>query len=71
MNFSMNELMSSLQAAKGVIKPGGNVLNFEKGYSSSRSALKGSKEKKKADTGGPSVGLVPKIAKSKGKGERK
>ena len=29
MNFSMNELMSSLQVAEGVIKPGGNVLNIE------------------------------------------
>ena len=39
MNFSMSELMSSLQAAEGVIKPRGNVLNVEKGSYSSRSAL--------------------------------
>ena len=63
----MSELMSSHQAAKGVIKPGGNVLNGEKGSSSSRSALKGKKEKKKTDTGGPSVGPIPKITKSRGK----
>ena len=59
--------MSSLQAVEGVIKPGGNVLNIEKGSSSSRSAPKGKKEKKKTGTGGPSVGPVPKIAKYKGK----
>ena len=35
MNFSMSELISSLQVAEGVIKPGGNVLNVEKGSSSS------------------------------------
>ena len=44
-------------------------MNIEKGSSSSRSALKGKKEKKKAGTCGPSVGTVPKIAKSKGKGK--
>ena len=54
-----------------MIKPGGNVLNIEKGSSSPRSALKGKKEKKKIGTGGPSVGPVPKIAKSKGKGKGK
>ena len=69
MNFSMSELMSSLQAAEGVIKLGGNVLNVEKGSYSSRFALKGKKEKKKIGTGGPSVGPVPNIAKSKGKRE--
>ena len=63
--------MSSLQATEWVIKPGGNVLKVEKGSSSSRSAPKGKKEKKKTSTGGPSVGLVPKIAKSKGKGKGK
>ena len=46
-------------------------MNVEKGSSFSRSVLKGKKEKKKASTGGPSVGLVPKIAKSKGKGKGK
>ena len=56
---------------EGVIKPRVNVLNVENGYSSSRSASKGKKEKKKTDTGGPSVGSVPKIAKSKGKGKGK
>ena len=59
--------MSSLQATEGVIKPGGNILNVEKGPSFSRSAPKGKKEKKKTGTSGPSVGPVPKIAKSKGK----
>ena len=62
-NFSMSELMSSLQVAEGVITPRGNVLYIEKGSSSSRSAPKGKKEKKKTGTGGPSVGPVPKIAK--------
>ena len=71
MNFSMSELMSSLQAAKAVIKLGGNILNVEKFYSSSRSELKGKKEKKKTGTSGLSVGLVPKIEKSKGKGKGK
>ena len=69
MNFSMSKLIRSLQAAKGVIKPRGNILNVEKGISSSRSTLKGKNEKKKADTSGPSVGLVKKITKSKGKGK--
>ena len=69
MNFSMSELMSSLQAAEGVIKPGVNALNVKKWSSSSRSAPKGKKEKKKTGTGGPSVEPVPKIAKSKGKGK--
>ena len=45
MNFSISELMSFLQAVEGVIKPGGNVLNVKKGFSSSRSTLKGKKEK--------------------------
>ena len=71
MNFSMNELLSSLQATEGVIKLGGNVLNVEKGSSSSRSTPKGKKEKKKTGTGGPSVTPVPKIAKSKGNGKGK
>ena len=35
MNFFMSKQMSSLQVAEGVIKPGGNVLNVEKGSSSS------------------------------------
>ena len=52
-----------------MIKPGGNVLNVEKCSSFSRSTPKGKKEKKKAGTSGPSVGPVPKIAKSKGKGK--
>ena len=69
MNFSMSELMSSLHAAEGVIKPGGNILNVEKGFSSSLSTPKGKKGKKKTSTGGPSVGPVPKIAKYKGKGK--
>ena len=56
---------------EGVIKLGGNVLNVERESSSSRSAPKGKKGKKKAGTSGPSVGLVPKIAKSKAKGKAK
>ena len=71
MIFSVSELMSSLQVAKGVIKPGGNVLNVERGSSSSRFAPKGKKEKKKTGTGDLSVGPVAKIAKSKGKGKGK
>ena len=70
-NFSMSELMNSLQAVEGVIKPRGNVLNVEKGSFSSQSTLKGKKEKKKADTGGLSVGPVPKIPKSKGNGRER
>ena len=62
----MSELMSCLQVAKGVIKPGGNILNVKKGSSSSRSAPKGKKEKKKTYNDGLSVGPIPKIAKSKG-----
>ena len=54
-----------------MIKPGGNVLNVEKGSSSSRSTPKGKKEKKKSVTGGPSVGPIQKIAKSKGEGKGK
>ena len=50
--------MSSLQAVEGVIKPGGNILNVEKGSSSSRSVPKGKKENKKTDTGGISVGPI-------------
>ena len=61
--------MSSLQVVEGVIKLGGNVLNIEKGSSCSRSAQKGKQEKKKPNTGVPSVGPVPKIVKSKGKGK--
>ena len=71
MNFSTSESMSSLQAAEGVIIPGDNVLNVEKSSSSSWSAPKGKKEKKTAGTGGPSVGLVLKITKSKGKEKEK
>ena len=71
MNFSMSELMSSLQAAEWVIKSGGNVLNVEKCSSTSLSAPKGKKEKKKTGAGGPSVGPVPKITKSKENGNGK
>ena len=63
--------MSSIQATEGMIKPGGNDLNVEKSFSSSQSTPKGKKEKKKAGTGGPSVGPVPKITKSKEKGKGK
>ena len=63
--------MSSLHTAEVVIKPRGNVLNVEKGYSSSHSVPKGKKEKKKVGTGSLSVGPVPQIAKSKGKGKGK
>ena len=55
---------------EGVIKPRGSVLNVEKG-SSSRSVPNGKNGQKKVGTGGPSVGPVPKIAKSKGKGKGK
>ena len=41
-------------------------MNVERGSSSSRSVPKCRKEKKKTGIGGPSVGPVPKIAKSKG-----
>ena len=34
MNFSMSELMSSLQSAEGVIKLGGNVLNVQRASTS-------------------------------------
>ena len=61
--------MSSLQAAERVIKLEGNVLSVKKWSSSSRFVPKGKKEKKKTGTGGPSVGPVPKITKSKGKGK--
>ena len=70
MNFSISELMSSHQAAKGVIKPRGNILNIEKG-SSSQYMPKDKKGQKKDGTGGPSVRSVPNIAKSKGKGKGK
>ena len=60
--------MSSFQATNEVIKPGGNVLNIEKG-SSSIFVSKGKKVKQKASIGGPSIGSIPKIAKSKGKGK--
>ena len=43
----MSKLMSSLQAAKGVIKLGGNVLNVEKGSFSSRSAPKARKKRRR------------------------
>ena len=45
-NFSMSELMSSLQSTEGVIKPEGNVLNVERA-STSASLPKGKKGKKK------------------------
>ena len=67
MNFLMNELVSSLQSAEWVIKPGGNVLNVERA-STSASIPKGKKgKKKKPSTKGPRVGPTPKIGKSKGK----
>ena len=69
--FSMSKLMSFLQSAKGVIKPGGNILNFERA-STSTSMLKGNKGKnKKPSAKGPRVGQIPKISKSKGKGKGK
>ena len=46
MNFSMSELMSSLQSAEGVIKPGSNVLSVERA-STFASMPKGKKGKKK------------------------
>ena len=71
MNFSMNELMSSLQSVKGVIKPRGNVLNVERACTSA-SMTKGKKGKKKKHSDkGPKVGPIPKIAKSKGKDKGK
>ena len=71
MNFLMNELMSSLQSAKGVIKPEGNVLNIERA-STSASMPKGKKgKKKKPSAKGPKVRPTPKIGKSKGKGKGK
>ena len=61
MNFSMSELMSSLQSAEGVIKPGGNVLNVERA-STSASMPKGKKgKKKKSSAKGSRVGPTPKI----------
>ena len=70
-NFSMSKLMSFLQSADGVIKPGGNVLNVERA-STSTSMLKGKKGKKKKPSAmGPKVGPTPKIGKSKGKGKGK
>ena len=45
-------------------------MNVKK-VSSSRSVPKGKKGQKKAGTGGLSVGLVPKIANSKGKRKAK
>ena len=68
MNFSMNELTSSLQSAEGVIILRGNVLNVERA-STSASMLKGKKGKKKKPS--PRVGPTPKIRKSKGKGKGK
>ena len=48
MNFSMSELISSLQSAEGVIKPGGNVLNIERASTSTSTSIpKGNKGKKK------------------------
>ena len=71
MNFSMSELMSSLQSAEGVIKPRGNVLNVER-TSTFASMPKGKKgKKKKPSAKGPKVGPTPKIGKSKGKGKGK
>ena len=69
MNFSMSELMSSLQSADGVIKPVGSILNVEKA-SSSTSMSKGKKGKKKnPGAKGSMVGPTPKICKSKGNGK--
>ena len=71
MSFSMSELISSLQSAKEVIKPGGNVLNVEKA-STSTFMPKGNKgKKKKPSAKGPRVVPTPKMAKSKGKGKGK
>ena len=71
MNFSMRELMSSLQSVEGVIKLGVNVLNVEKA-STSTSMPKGKKgKKKKPSAKGPRLGPAPKIGKSKGKGKGK
>ena len=70
-NFSMSELMSSLQSAEGIIKPGGNILNVERA-STSASMPKGKKgKKKKPCTKDPRVKPTPKIGKSKGKGKGK
>ena len=70
-NFSISELMSSLQSAEGVMKPKGNVLNIERA-STSASMLKSKKgKKKKPRAKGPRVGPTPKIGKSKGKGKGK
>ena len=69
MNFSMSELMSSLQSAEGVIKLGGNILNVEMD-STSASIPKGKKEKKKKPSAkGRRVGRTPKIGKSKANGK--
>ena len=65
MNFSMSELMSSLQSVKWVIKPRSNVLNVERA-STSASIPKGKKGKKKSWTNIQNVGPTPKIGKSKG-----
>ena len=71
MNFLMSELMSSLQSTEGVIKPGGNILNVERAFTSA-SMPKGQKgKKKKPSAKGPRVGPTPKIGKSKGKGKGK
>ena len=71
MNFSMSELMSSLQSAEGVTKPRGNIFNIERA-STSASILKGKKgKKKKPSAKGPKVEPTPKITKSKGKGKGK
>ena len=71
MNFSMSELISSLQSVEWVIMLGGNVLNIKRAPTCT-SILKGKKgKKKKPSAKGPRVGPTPKIAKSKGKGKGK
>ena len=63
--------MSSLQSTEGVIKPGGNILNVERAFTSA-SMPKGKKGKnKKPITKGPRVEPTPKIGKSKGNGKGK
>ena len=71
MNFSMSELMSSLQSTEGVIKLRGNVLNIKRAstFASIRKCKKG--KKKKPSAKGLRVGPTPKIGKSKGKGKGK
>ena len=71
MNFSMSELMSSLQSAEGVIKLGDNVLNVERASTSAFMPKGEKRKKKKPSTKGPRVGPTHKIGKFKGKGKGK